>query len=122
MQIAKESYLRYEAFTALAYGAQGIVYWTYGQRIPTPQEDYQSALVNLNGKKTATWYAAKKVNAEIRKFNNIFYGCEMKMVRHTGDKIYAGTQALSGEIGPFKSLASGGAGVVVSYIENNGEY
>lgn len=115
-----EAFLRFVAFSSLAYGAQGIVYWTYAQRKSTGQEIYLSALINLDGTKTPAWYAAKKVNAEIKKYNNIFYGCDVKEVRHTGDKIYKGTRKLSGEFGPFKMIRSKEDGVMVSYIENNG--
>lgn len=118
--VATEAYLRYEAFSALAYGAQGIVYWTYGQRKSNAAEDYLSALVNLNGKKTSAWKAAKKVNGEIKKFNDVFYGCKVTDLRHTGDRIYKGTRKLSGEFGPFQMIRSKEAGVVASYIENNG--
>ncbi|MCH5235257.1 MAG: beta-galactosidase [Muribaculaceae bacterium] len=117
---ANEAYLRFEAFSALAYGAQGIVYWTYGQRTPQPTEQYQSALVNLNGKKSRAWFAAQKVNKEIKKFNDVFYRCNVLEVRHTGDKIYKNTKKLSGEFGPFKMIRSGDAGVLVSFIENKG--
>lgn len=118
---ANESFLRFEAFTALAYGAQGIVYWTYGQRKSNDVETYLSALVNLDGKKTPAWYAAQKVNSEIKKYNEVFYQCVVKDVRHTGSKIYKGTTKLAGSFGPFKSIKSGSAGVVVSRIENKGE-
>ena len=119
--VAKEEFLRFEAFSALAYGAQGIVYWTYGQRVSTESEKYYSALVNLDGKKTPAWYAAKKVNNEIKRFNKVFYGCNVKDVRHTGDRIYKGTRKLSGSFGPFKMIRSGEEGVMVSLIENNGK-
>lgn len=35
----KEQYLRYEAFSALACGAQGIIYWTYAQRMDKKSTD-----------------------------------------------------------------------------------
>lgn len=117
---ATEAYLRYEAFSALAYGAQGIIYWTYGQRQPGLDENYLSALVNIDGKKTPAWYAAQKVNREIKKFNDVFCDCKVLEVRHTGDKIYKGTKKLSGEFGPLKMIRNKKAGVVVSHIENKG--
>ena len=118
---ATEAYLRWEAFSALAYGAQGIVYWTYGQRKSNSVEDYTSALVNLNGKKSKAWNAAKKVNGEIKKYNDIFYQCKVKEVRHTGDRIYKGTRKLSGAFGPLQMVRSQNAGVVLSQIEKNGK-
>ena len=118
---ATEAYLRWEAFSALAYGAQGIVYWTYGLRNSNPVENYTSALVDLKGKKSKAWYAAKKVNSDIKRFNDFFYHCNVKEVRHTGDRIYKGTKKLSGQFGPFNMVRSQEAGVMVSIIENNGK-
>lgn len=116
-----EPYLKFEAFNALAYGAQGIVYWTYSLRNSTPIETYISSLVDLKGKKSKAWYAAQKVNMEIKKFNHIFYQCEVKEVKHTGKTQYQDTKKLTGTIGPLKSVSSGAAGVLISRIENNGE-
>lgn len=115
-----EYYLRYEAFTALAYGAQGIVYWAYSMRKSNADEKYTSALVDLKGKKTKAWYDAQKVNREIIKFNDVFFQCNVKDIRHTGKSLYKGTRRLSGSFGPFKMVRSGDAGVVVSLIENKG--
>ena len=117
---ATENYFRFEAFSALAYGAQGIAYWTYGMRNSNPSETYTSALVDLKGKKTKAWYAAQTVNREIRKFNDVFKNSIVKEVRHTGNVIYKGTKKLSGNFGPLKMVRSGNAGVLVSLIENQG--
>lgn len=116
-----EEYFKFEAYNALAYGAQGIVYWSYGLRKPAGGETYQSALVDLKGKKSKAWFGARSVNYEIKRFNDVFYQCDVKEVRHTGDKIYTGTKKLSGSFGPFSRIKSGSAGLVVSRIENNGE-
>ena len=118
---ATEAYLKFQAFNALAYGAQGIVYWAYSLRKPMGGENYTSALVDLKGKKSKAWYAAQKVNNEIKRFNQVFYQCDVKEVKHTGDKLYKGTKKLTGSIGSFKIVRSGSAGVVISYIENKGE-
>lgn len=115
---ATEEYLRFEAFSALAYGAQGIVYWTYGMRKSYSYEKYLSALVNLNGKKTKAWYAAQKVNGEIKKYNDVFFESKVLDIRHTGNQNYKGTRKLSGNFGPIKSIKSGNSGVIVSRIEN----
>lgn len=114
-------YLKFEAYNALAYGAQGIVYWTYGLRKSNDSEKYSSALVDLKGRKSKAWNDAQKVNKEIKKFNQVFFQCSVKEIRHTGDKIYKDTKKLSGGFGPFNMVRSGSAGVVLSRIENNGE-
>lgn len=118
---ATEVYLRWAAFSALAYGAQGIAYWTYGMRNSNKVENYISALTTMKGEKTRAWYSAQKVNGEIKKFNHIFYKCRVKDVRHTGKKIFKGTKKLSGSYGPLKMVRSGDDGVVVSLINNNGK-
>lgn len=118
---ATAAYLRFEAFSALAYGAQGIVYWTYGQRKSSESTDFLSALVNSDGEKTKAWYDAKKVNAEIRRFNDVFYDCNVIKVCHTGKQRYRDTRMLSGSFGPFSKINSGDAGILASYIKNGEE-
>lgn len=118
---ATEAFLNFEAFSALAYGAQGIAYWTYGMRESNAEETYISALVDSKGEKTPAWFAAQKVNRNIKKFNEVFYQCNVKRVRHTGDKLYKGTKKLSGKIGPFRKIESSESGVLISEIENNGK-
>ncbi len=113
-------YLRFEAFSALAYGAQGIVYWTYGQRLSTKNEAYLSALVNLDGDKTPAWYAARQVNNEIKALNDVFYNSRLVDCRHTGDILYRDTKKLSGTFGPLKHIVSGKEGVMVSHLKTNG--
>lgn len=119
--VATLPYLSFEAFSALAYGAQGIVYWTYGMRNSNETETYISALVDSKGKKTKAWYAAQKVNLDIKRFNNVFYGCKILNVAHSGVKIYKDTRKLTGNFGPFRMVRSGDAGVLVSHLENNGK-
>ena len=118
---ATEAYLSFEAFSALAYGAQGIVYWTYGMRKSNDIETYLSALIDSQGNKLPAWYAARKVNRAIQKYNDVFYECKVLQVRHTGTKIYRGTKRLSGRFGPLKMIRNEDSGVLVSLIENGGK-
>lgn len=118
--VATVPYLRFEAFSALAYGAQGIVYWTYGQRKDTSTEQYLSALVNLDGKKTPAWYAARQVNNEIKVLNDVFYHSRLIDCKHTGDVLYKDTRKLTGEFGPLKHMTSGNKGVLVSHLRTKG--
>lgn len=74
---ARESYMRYEAFAALAFGAQGILYWTYGDREPNGNEVYLGALLDMEGNPTEAWYAAQKVNMEIHALKDVFLGCKL---------------------------------------------
>ena len=70
--VALESYLSYEAFSALAYGAKGIRYWNYAMNDNGDNSRYFSALLNRRNEKTASWFFAKKINNLIHKYRNIF--------------------------------------------------
>lgn len=91
---ALEQYLRYEAFTAIAYGAKAIQYWNYVVSTTNPNgyqtnfESYFSALTNRKDQKTASWYYARKINREIKKYEQIF-------INSTTIKILEATQSNS---------------------------
>lgn len=76
--IALEQYLRFEAFSALAFGAKGIFYWNYAMAVTTSEECYLSALTDRRGNKTASWYYAQKVNSEIHKYRDIFLNAKFQ--------------------------------------------
>ncbi|MCL5019721.1 MAG: beta-galactosidase [Patescibacteria group bacterium] len=60
----KETWIRLQVFTDLAYGAKGIQYFTYG--LPhSDGEKFTIAIVDDNGVKTYIYDIAKKINAEI---------------------------------------------------------
>lgn len=83
-----ENFLRYEAFNALAFGAQGIEYWNYREQYdPEGKSDPDAyyALVTKDGKKTDAWYFAKTVNQEIKNVSRIFLGAKLDSYYFVGD-------------------------------------
>lgn len=72
--LALEQFLRYEAFSALAYGAQGLVYWSYpiSKTVPGEQSNLVAPL-NRRDAPTAVWHYAQKINLEIKKYEKIFF-------------------------------------------------
>lgn len=60
-----EGDIRWQASTALAYGARGLMYFTYTTP-KDPQWDFHDAIIDANGKQTAKYAIAKKVNGEIK--------------------------------------------------------
>lgn len=114
-------HLNFEIFSALGYGAQGIVYWTYWQRPSNSAITFISALVNLDGKKTPAWYAAQKVNHQVKALTPVFLGAEMVECRHTGDIDYEGVDNTASPFGPIESIVSGNKGVQLSHLVNNGK-
>lgn len=108
-------FLRFEAFSALAYGARGIVYWTYAQRV-SKTEDFLSALVDTNGKRMPAWYAAKQVNEEIRLFNDIFINSSLVEYTHTGGILSNMAYTMDGNV----RIKSDGAGFLISHLRTDG--
>ena len=111
-------YLSFEIFSALAYGAQGIVYWTYWQRPSTSRETYISALVDLDGNRTKAWYAAKEINFQIKALTPVFLGAEMIECRHTGLIKMKNAMPYIEKFGPIENLTNEEGGVLVSWLKN----
>lgn len=119
-----EGMLRFEAFTALAYGAQGILYWTYTQRPSNASEFYLSAPIDLNGEKTITWDRVRNVNRMIHAFNSVFFNAVPLKCLHTG-KVAASSKATgftsaeaSTEKLPMVKILSKKEGVLISHLKN----
>lgn len=134
-----EGMLRLEAFSALAYGAQGIVYWQYGKGYTKVEDvtvnggfvfdDAPLTITNKNGEEEikvdtkkllidnnvettmlanlddiilhysekGVWKAVKQINSEIRKYSEVFLGCELISAGHTAAP-YTGAPLISGEV------------------------
>lgn len=115
-----ETNMRFEAFTALAYGAQAFIWWSYSPLNSGGREQFFEFPLMPGGKRTKIWYALKKVNAEIQTMKDVFLGADVKGVWHTGNDIPTGTQRLKSLPYPFTRLMSDDEGVLVSFIENEG--
>lgn len=111
-----ESDIRFEVFNALAYGAQGIEYWTYGVR---PGLDFKPTIAPIDtaGRRTRVWYDVQRVNREIQGLNPVFLGCEVVSKGHVGT-VPQGAEPLETMPGPLQSVKSGRQGVLVSQIRN----
>lgn len=119
---ATVAYLTFEAFSALAYGAQGINYYTYGTKTwETNQYAYTDAPIGPNGKKTKIWYYAQTVNKQIQNLSSVFLNCQVVKTGHIGQSIPTGTKHFSEFPDPFSSLNAERAGVLISHITNQGK-
>ena len=61
------------------------------------------------------------VNREIQSLTDVFLGCRVEEVTHTGDVPQGCARMVSAPY-PFRSIRSGRSGVVVSRITNNGRH
>jgi hypothetical protein len=110
------AHLRLQVFSDLAYGAQAIQYFTYW----TPKDsswDFNTAPIDVGGKRTHVYDLVRKVNGEIRGLSPVFLGARVVRVGHLGDPIPRGTSPFAPEP-PVKAVATGGAGALVSLLSS----
>ncbi|NLE28982.1 MAG: hypothetical protein GX629_04855, partial [Phycisphaerae bacterium] len=107
------AHLRFQMFSNLAYGAQGLQYFTYWMCIA----DSISGPMDLDGNRTPIWYIVQEMNAEIVGLSPVFFGAEVMSVGHTGS-LPSGTTAYTNSA-PINSLTTSGSdGAVVSRLTN----
>lgn len=118
-----EEYLRFEAINALAFGAQGIVYWTYAPRADTNEETYLSALVDANGNPNKYWQYARTVNREIRNYESVFLNADFQSFYFYGISGYGNATYLRhpSPSDPVLIDSFSGRGLLVTYLKNNGK-
>ena len=109
--------LRLQVFSDLAYGAQGIQYFTYWTPYDTTWK-FNNGPITLEGKRTVVYDRIKLVNSEIRNLSGVFLGASVISVSHTGNNIPAGTRSLVKLPDPIKVLKTQGTGSVVSVLKN----
>ena len=112
--------LRGQAFTALAYGAQGIYYWNYRQSWNTGHTTFGNAPLTRDGIKTDVWSLIQTVNNEIKKFNFVFYGCEVLECRHLRLKKEKHLKLMQHAIGPLECISGLPQNLLISMLYNNG--
>ncbi len=109
--------LRLQMYSNLAYGAQGLQYFTYS----TPEDsriwDFQDGIIGLDGKRTVVYDLVKALNQELQAVSGVFKDAKVISVRHTGDIIPRGTLRLNQAPAPIKVLATEGKGAVVSHLK-----
>jgi hypothetical protein len=112
------AHVRCQIFSDLAYGAQGLQYFTYWQVTGSSEGEFTDAPIRAaDGKRTKTYDYVKQVNAEARGLWPVFCGAQVLAVRHAGASIPAGTTKYEPE-GPVKALSITGPGAVLSHLRN----
>lgn len=99
--------LRVQMFTNLAYGAQCLQYFTYWG-------------IETNSGPTRAYDRVKIVNQDIQALSDVFLGCNVISVGHTGE-LPVGTKAPAPLPSVFSRLETS-SGAVVSHIENGDKY
>jgi len=122
---ATEKRLRFEAFNALAMGAKGICYWRYAQgnnKIDSKNEEYYlESLTDRNDRRMRGWNAARKVNSEIKRHEQLFLRTELQSYSFMGDTGYVKPAEAAGipkYDGYIYIRASSGPGILVSSLKD----
>lgn len=113
--------MRLQVYSDLAYGAQGIEYFTYwsATSVNAPSgEDQRGAPISVTGKRSVVYDRVKQMSQEIKNLSGVFLGAKVVSVRHTGlGKIPAGTIRLTSLPKAIKVLETNGAPALVSVLE-----
>ena len=113
--------IRLQVFSDLAYGAQGIQYFTYwsATSVNSPSsEDQRGAPISAAGKRSVVYDRVKLMSEEIKNLSGVFLGSKVIWVRHSGKgMIPGGTVRLTTLPDAIKVLDTGGAPALVSLLE-----
>ena len=133
--IPTEGHLRLQQYSNLAYGAQGLWYYSYHASPKTPGRSFsQGHPLASDGRRATVYERMRRVNREFQDRAFVFLGCTVEKVRQTGKPLPAGAR-LTGEYLPqgttplaaddlpdwVKTLETSDGGAVVSLIVNGGK-
>jgi len=113
------STMRVQMFTNLAYGAQGLQYFTYWTPVSSA-EDFRGGPITLDGKRSTVYDHIKTLNQEIKSLSGVFYGAKVKSLQFFGNNIPIGTKRMSVLPAPIRVFATEGKTALVSFLENAG--
>jgi len=118
--VATRAAMRLQIFTTLAYGAQGIQYFTYTSP-GTEEWDFHNAPINHNSQRTEVYDRVKELNHEVQAKAWVFLGAEVTDVAHTGEVLPPHTKPLTTLPAQIKCVESQGEGVIVSQMRNGAD-
>jgi len=104
--------IRLQVYSNLAYGAQGIQYFTYWT--PQPGEwDFHHAPIDYDTRqRTEVFDMIKQMNQEIKALSHVFLDATVVSTRHAGLEIPKGTDRIGKLPEPIKSLEVEGEAIV----------
>ena len=85
--------LRWQVYTTLAYGARGIIYFTYWTLGPDPSVNFHNGILDDKGNRTEHYEMVKQINSEIKALAPTLLKLKSTGVYHNG-RVPKGAQAL----------------------------
>ncbi|MDR0538630.1 MAG: hypothetical protein LBH04_11420 [Tannerellaceae bacterium] len=105
--------LRLQMFSNLAYGAQGLQYFTYWW----PNQDFSHSPIDYDGRRTDVYDRIKQVNREIRNIAGVFLNSKVVSVWHVGQTLLSQTRRIDKLPDWIKVIETGDRRAVVSILE-----
>lgn len=116
-----EGILRFQAMTAIAYGFQGVVFWTYAAyNTKNGGEMFHESLIDNNGSFTQVWYNSKAVIPEIKSYGKELLNAKFQEAKHVYGTLRVGefkdTERLTSPIGCISNATAQGKGFVITRL------
>jgi hypothetical protein len=112
--VATTAHIRLQMYSNLAYGAQGLQYFTYWT-VPSDTWNFHEAPILPDGRRGAVYARVQEVNRELQARRGVFLGSTVESVGHTGANIPHGTRPYHAAP-PVQSLKTEGQGAAVSIL------
>lgn len=113
--------IKLQMYSNLAYGAQGLQYFTYWTPDINSRWDFHHAPIDLDGKRTEVYDRIQQVNQVIQHLTGVFLNATLVWVSHTGKQIPQGTRRIARLPDPIKILETSDGGAVVSLLEKQNQ-
>ncbi|MCY2928356.1 MAG: hypothetical protein NTV86_02465 [Planctomycetota bacterium] len=109
-----EADLRWQVYTTLAYGAKGVIYFTY----ITPAENWcWDAIIDAKGRRTAKYEYTRRINRKVNALAPVLAGLEAVRVAHS-DPV---PRAAAGFDDNFPVAAADGMPMTVGWLRDAGQ-
>lgn len=109
--------LRLQIFSNLAYGAQGIQYFTYTTPFGT-QWNFHNAPIDENSQRTEVYDLVKELNHRVQGLSHVWLGAEVVNIGFVGKTTPIGTRRFEQLPAGIKSIESDGLRTLVSHLRN----
>ena len=110
--------LRLQIFSNLAYGAQGIQYFTYTTPYPHPQWNFHNGPIDEHDRRSDVYYLVKELNERVQRLSYVWLGAKVVALGHTGATIPFGTQRIEQLPKSIKKVDADGIGLLISHLRN----
>ena len=111
-------FMKLQQYSNLAYGAQGLQYFTYWTPHFGKPMYFHDGPINGKRKRSPVFDRVREVNHELQARAFVFLGAKVQEIRHTGTEIPPGTKRLDKLPSFVTTLKTPDGGAVVSHLIN----